>query len=65
MAECEARAFRSAHEIVARAVREALDQKKQLNEIDLAACGRIAGDRYGASRLDGARSASTAGAVDG
>src|SRR5262245_58741933 len=27
--------FRSAHEIVARAVREALDQKKQLNEIDL------------------------------
>ena len=29
--------FRSAHEIVARAVRHALDQKKQLNEIDLAA----------------------------
>jgi len=29
--------FRSAHEIVARAVREALDQKKQLNEIDLSA----------------------------
>jgi argininosuccinate lyase len=29
--------FRSAHEIVARAVREALDQKKQLNEIDLTA----------------------------
>src|SRR5881392_139504 len=29
--------FRSAHEIVARAVREALDQKKQLNEIDLPA----------------------------
>jgi argininosuccinate lyase len=27
--------FRSAHEIVARAVREALEQKKQLNEIDL------------------------------
>src|SRR5947208_260676 len=27
--------FRSAHEIVARAVRDALDQKKQLNEIDL------------------------------
>jgi argininosuccinate lyase len=27
--------FRSAHEIVARAVREALDQKKQLKEIDL------------------------------
>jgi argininosuccinate lyase len=29
--------FRSAHEIVARAVREALDQKRQLNEIDLSA----------------------------
>jgi argininosuccinate lyase len=29
--------FRSAHEIVARAVREALDRNKQLNEIDLAA----------------------------
>src|SRR5262245_39970273 len=29
--------FRSAHEIVARAVREALDQNKQLNEIDLSA----------------------------
>jgi argininosuccinate lyase len=29
--------FRSAHEIVARAVREALEQNKQLNEIDLAA----------------------------
>jgi argininosuccinate lyase len=29
--------FRSAHEIVARAVREALEQKKQLNEIDLSA----------------------------
>ena len=29
--------FRTAHEIVARAVREALDQKKQLNEIDLSA----------------------------
>ena len=29
--------FRSAHEIVARAVREALDQKKQLNEVDLTA----------------------------
>jgi argininosuccinate lyase len=29
--------FRSAHEIVARAVREALDQKKQLSEIDLTA----------------------------
>jgi argininosuccinate lyase len=29
--------FRSAHEIVARAVREALDQKKQLTEIDLSA----------------------------
>src|SRR2546425_10590445 len=29
--------FRSAHEIVARAVRDALDQKKQLNEIDLSA----------------------------
>jgi argininosuccinate lyase len=29
--------FRSAHEIVARAVREALDQKKQLIEIDLSA----------------------------
>ena len=28
--------FRSAHEIVARAVRQALDLKKQLNEIDLA-----------------------------
>ncbi len=27
--------FRSAHEIVARAVRSALDQKKQLNEIEL------------------------------
>src|SRR5205085_10041171 len=27
--------FRSAHEIVARAVREALQQNKQLNEIDL------------------------------
>jgi argininosuccinate lyase len=27
--------FRSAHEIVARAVREALEQKKELNEIDL------------------------------
>src|SRR4030095_15017158 len=27
--------FRSAHEIVARAVREALEQKKQLSEIDL------------------------------
>src|SRR5216110_92942 len=29
--------FRGAHEIVARAVREALDQKKQLNEVDLTA----------------------------
>ncbi len=29
--------FRTAHEIVARAVRQALDEKKQLNEIDLAA----------------------------
>jgi argininosuccinate lyase len=29
--------FRSAHEIVARAVRDALDRKQQLNEIDLAA----------------------------
>ena len=29
--------FRSAHEIVARAVREALEQKKQLNEVDLPA----------------------------
>src|SRR6185295_15527279 len=29
--------FRSAHEIVARAVREALDQKKQLTEVDLTA----------------------------
>jgi argininosuccinate lyase len=29
--------FRSAHEIVARAVREALEQNKQLNEVDLAA----------------------------
>jgi len=29
--------FRSAHEIVARAVREALDQKKQLDQIDLSA----------------------------
>ena len=29
--------FRTAHEIVARAVRAALDQKKQLNEIDLTA----------------------------
>jgi argininosuccinate lyase len=29
--------FRNAHEIVARAVREALDQNKQLNEIDLSA----------------------------
>jgi argininosuccinate lyase len=28
--------FRSAHEIVARAVRQALDEKKQLSEIDLA-----------------------------
>jgi argininosuccinate lyase len=28
--------FRSAHEVVARAVRAALDQKKQLHEIDLA-----------------------------
>jgi argininosuccinate lyase len=29
--------FRAAHEIVAHAVREALDQGKQLNEIDLGA----------------------------
>ena len=29
--------FRTAHEIVARAVREALDQKRQLSEIDLTA----------------------------
>ena len=29
--------FRSAHEIVGRAVREALEQHKQLNEIDLPA----------------------------
>jgi argininosuccinate lyase len=29
--------FRTAHEIVGRAVREAIEQQKQLNEIDLSA----------------------------